>query len=185
MPSYPKFIADAMLGHVVRWLRILGYDIVYHRVVDDWKLIVKAKEEGRILLTRDRGLANRAKKQGIRAVFIEEPDIVRVLVTLSLRYGIRLEFDKNDTRCPQCNTPLKYTTSVIEVSHKVDKNILLKYREFWLCPSCGKVYWQGNHWRTIKDILERAKMERLKALSRIKPIEKNVEWLKNVDNRQG
>ncbi|MEM1526059.1 MAG: Mut7-C RNAse domain-containing protein [Ignisphaera sp.] len=177
MPSYPKFIADAMLGHVVRWLRLLGYDTTYYRIIEDWKLIRIAKEEDRILLTRDLGLYRRARKQNIKALFIEDPDVVKVLAILSLKYSIRLDFDKNDSRCTQCNSLLRYTTSLIDISHKVSKDIALKYNEFWICPSCGKVYWQGNHWKTIFEVLEKAKAEKLKTLSKVKPSEKKIEWL--------
>lgn len=177
MPSYPKFIADSMLGHVVRWLRLLGYDAVYYHVVEDWRLIRIAKDEDRVLLTRDLGLYRRARKQGVKALFIEDPDIAKVLAMLSIRFGTSLDFNKNDTRCIECNTLLKYTTSLVDVAHKVSKEIALKYREFWVCPSCGKVYWQGTHWRTISEILEKAKAEKLKILSKIKPKEKKIELL--------
>lgn len=181
MPSYPKFVADSMLGHVVRWLRLLGYDAVYYRVGEDWRLLKIAKDEDRVLLTRDLGLYRRARKQSIKALYIEDPDIVKVLVLLSIKYDIRLDFDKNDTRCINCNTVLKYTTSLIDVTHKVSKEVALKYKEFWICPSCGKVYWQGNHWNTINEIIEKAKTEKLKTLSKIKPREKKIEWLKTDD----
>lgn len=177
MPSYPKFIADAMLGHVVRWLRLLGYDAIYYRAIDDWKLIEIAKDEGRILLTRDLGLFRRAKKENVKTLFIEDPSIAKVLAVLSLKYNVKLEFDKNDTRCIYCNTLLRYTTSLIDVTHKVSKEIILKYKEFWICPSCGKVYWQGDHWKTIDEILVKARTEKLKALDKIKPKEKKIEWL--------
>ncbi|MEM1683219.1 MAG: Mut7-C RNAse domain-containing protein [Ignisphaera sp.] len=174
MPSYPRFIADSMLGHIARWLRLLGYDTLYYRAISDWRLMKIAKEEDRILLTRDLGLYRRARKNGVRTLFIEEPSLEKVLAILSIKYSIRLDFDKNDTRCPSCNNQLKYTTSLIEVSHKIDKNIALKYNEFWVCNSCGKIYWQGNHWKTITELLDRAKIEKLKILNRVKPLEKNV-----------
>lgn len=164
MPSHPRFVVDSMLGHVARWLRLLGYDTLYYRKIDDWKLLKIAKNEDRILLTRDQGLYNRAKKLRIRAFFVEDPDISSVLAELSTRFNIQLEFNKNDTRCPNCNTPLRYTTSVAEIAHKVSKNIALKYREFWICPSCKKVYWQGTHWKTINDILENSKIKKASRL---------------------
>jgi len=174
MPSSPRFIVDSMLGHAARWLRMLGYDTVYYRNIDDWKLLRMAKNEDRIILTRDLGLFRRARKNGLRALFIEDPSIEKILALLSIRYGIRLEFDENDTRCPECNGILRYTSSIIEVSSKVSKDIVLKYKKFWICQSCGKVYWQGTHWKTIPSILERAQQEKLKFLSKIKPIEKNI-----------
>jgi len=175
MPSSPRFVADSMLGHVARWLRLLGYDTLYFRSIKDWKLLKIAEEEDRVLLTRDLGLYRRARKRGIRAFFIEDPSIENVLAMLSAKLGLRLEFDPDDTRCPSCNTPLRRTTSLIDVAGKVSPEIATKYREFWVCPSCGKVYWRGNHWRTIERILEVARYERAKLVSRVRPGEKVVQ----------
>ncbi|MEM0006436.1 MAG: Mut7-C RNAse domain-containing protein, partial [Ignisphaera sp.] len=43
MSAIPRFIADAMLGHVARWLRLLGYDTLYYKSINDWKLLKIAK----------------------------------------------------------------------------------------------------------------------------------------------
>ena len=54
-----KFLADRMLGKLVKWLRILGYDTAYPSFSDDSSLILTARQEGRILLTRDANLNKR------------------------------------------------------------------------------------------------------------------------------
>ena len=175
MPDYPRFIVDSMLGHVARWLRLLGYDTLYYRRIEDWKLLKIAKDDDRVLITRDLGLYRRARKQKIRAFFVEDPDISTVLAELSVRFGIKLDFSKEDTRCPKCNTILVYTTSLAEVAHRVNKEIALRYKEFWICPKCKSVYWQGSHWKTINLILEDAKNKRAKLLSRVTIAEKRVD----------
>jgi uncharacterized protein with PIN domain len=40
---------------------------------------------------------------------------------------------------------------------RVEKNTFIHYDEFWECPKCGKVYWQGAHWPKIIATLEEAK----------------------------
>lgn len=172
MPEHPRFVVDSMLGHVARWLRLLGYDTLYFREIEDWRLLRIAEEEDRILLTRDLGLFRRARKRGLRALFIEDPSIEKVLALLSVRYGVRLNFDKSDTRCPECNARLRYTTSLVELAGRVSSYIATRYKEFWVCPSCGKVYWQGRHWKTIEKTLELARYERAKLQARLKPQEK-------------
>lgn len=174
MPTYPRFIVNSMLGHVARWLRLLGYDTLYFKRIEDWKLVKLASEEDRVLITRDAALYRRARKEGVRALLIEDTDIQSVLAALSLRYEVKLDFSKDDTRCPLCNTPLKRTTSLVEVAGKVDKRVTLNYKEFWVCPKCNKVYWQGKHWRTITTVLMEAKEKKYKLLSKIKPMEKTV-----------
>ncbi len=155
MPTSPRFIVDTMLGNLARWLRMLGYDTLYSRSFDDWRIIDIASKDDRVIVTRDRGLYARARKRNLNALLIRDLEIHDMLKYISKRLGVRFRFNENDTRCPHCNHPLRKTTSIIEVSGKVDENILKTYREFWICDSCRKVYWKGNHWRNIEYILNK------------------------------
>ena len=48
MISSPNvFFADAMLGRLARWLRMLGYDTAYDKAITDQALIERALVEGR------------------------------------------------------------------------------------------------------------------------------------------
>ena len=44
-----KFLADRMLGKLVKELRMLGYDTVYYRGEGIYPLIKLAREEGRVI----------------------------------------------------------------------------------------------------------------------------------------
>jgi len=80
----PRFLADAMLGRLARWLRILGYDVEYFPGEDD-ELVHQARREGRILLTRDTRLVRR--HQLPPHVFIQSDHVMEQLrqVVASLR----------------------------------------------------------------------------------------------------
>jgi len=56
-----NFIVDAMLGNLAKKLRILGYDSKYFSSIEDDKLIVIAKNEKRIILTKDERLTKVAE----------------------------------------------------------------------------------------------------------------------------
>jgi len=58
-PGPMRFMADAMLGRLARWLRILGYDTAYEKVITDEALLERVIRDDRWLLTRDRRLALR------------------------------------------------------------------------------------------------------------------------------
>ena len=60
----PRFIVDAMLGKLVTWLRLLGYDTVYAKDWPDGRILETAAAESRILVTRDHGLYVRARRRG-------------------------------------------------------------------------------------------------------------------------
>ncbi len=147
-----RFVVDTMLGDLARWLRILGYDTKYSRNYEDWELLRIASNEKRVLLTRDRGLYWRARRKGIEAVLVEEDDIVERLLRVAKTYGIRLYVDSDKTRCTVCNSPLLKVDRE-RVKDKVPRKVYEKYRDFWICPRCGKVYWRGRHWVKIEEIL--------------------------------
>ena len=45
-----------MLGRLVRWLRLMGYDAAYWRDGSDEALIAAAQAEDRLIITRDHTL---------------------------------------------------------------------------------------------------------------------------------
>jgi len=153
-----KFIVDSMLGDVARWLRMLGYDTLYSRNYEDWEILRIAAKDDRVIITRDLGLFRRARKRGLKAVYIEPSDMSDMLANIARRTGIELNFKPNRTRCPYCNTELEIITKAEALSF-VPPSVGAKYDVFWRCPKCGKVFWQGNHWKTINSILESAKMK--------------------------
>ena len=63
----PRLLVDAMLGRLVRWLRLMGYDAAYWRDGSDEALIAAAQAEDRLIVTRDHALAGR---RGVRALLI-------------------------------------------------------------------------------------------------------------------
>lgn len=59
-----KFIADAMLGRLAKWMRIIGCDVAYYRKIEDAELVDLAAEDGRLILTKDNLLIKRRKAKG-------------------------------------------------------------------------------------------------------------------------
>ncbi|WP_083829926.1 Mut7-C RNAse domain-containing protein [Thermogladius calderae] len=153
----PRFIADTMLGSIARWLRILGYDVVYDRRYEDWQILKIARDEDRVVVTRDRALHHKALKNGLKSVYVENPgDIPKSLAVIALLTNIRLAVDFERTRCPLCNGELVKVNKE-RVKGKVPDRVYSLYNDFWVCTRCGNVYWVGSHWRTIESTLTRAR----------------------------
>ena len=155
------FILDGMLGKLTRWLRMLGHDAQYSAGLNDTELLTIARSEKRTLLTRDLALFQKAMAKGIEAYYVEGSTEPERLSELSVRFGIPLAIDLTKSRCPKCNSKLAVAPKE-KIAEKVQKNTLLYYNEFWSCPNCGAVYWQGAHWTKIRVTLEEAKEKRKK-----------------------
>lgn len=151
-----KFIADGMLGKLTRWLRMLGQDVKYSNTMEDSQLLILAKREKRILLTRDFELYQRAVGRGIEAFYLEGLTGEEKLAELAKRFDIQLEIDMTSSRCPRCNSVVKPILPK-KAAEKVEKNTLEHYSKFWKCPKCGQVYWQGAHWTKIRKSLTTTK----------------------------
>ena len=151
-----KFIADGMLGKLTRWLRILGHNVKYSNKLDDAQLIIIAKKERRILLTRDLELYQQATAKGVDAFYLEGNTEAEKLARLAQRFGIELDVNMTTSRCPKCDTQVKPIPKE-KVADKIEKSTFAYYDEFWGCPKCGQIYWQGAHWTKIRKTLEKAK----------------------------
>jgi len=155
-----KFLADGMLGKLTRWLRMMGHDVKYSNKLDDDELTVMAKKERRILLTRDLELYQRATAKGINAFYVAGENEAARLAELAKRFGVSLVIDLANSRCPKCNAKLRVAAKE-KLEGKVEKNTFTHYSDFWRCPRCGQIYWQGAHWSRIDATLKAAR-EKLK-----------------------
>jgi len=151
-----KFIADGMLGRLTRWLRMLGHNVKYSNKLDDAQLIMIARKERRVLLTKDLELYQQAMAKAVDAFYLEGKTEEEKLAELAKRFKIRLDIDMTTSRCPKCNAQVK-PTSKEKVANKVEKSTFAYYNEFWKCPKCAQIYWQGAHWTKIKKTLDTAK----------------------------
>ncbi len=155
-----NFILDGMLGKLARWLRMMGHDVKYSNDIGDPDLLSIAKEEKRVLLTRDFALYQRAIANGLDTFYVEGTTEVERLSELAHRFNLQLNIDLENSHCPKCNTKLQSVPKK-DIENKVEKNTLVHYDVFWRCLKCEAVYWQGGHWTKIRETLEKAK-EKLK-----------------------
>ncbi len=144
-----RFMADAMLGRLARWLRILGYDTAYERAIDDDELIQRAIGEDRWLLTRDGYLAQRKALRG-RHTLIKSDEIDGQLRQLHDELSIRLDLDDaRSFRCADCNVIL-HAISLEDATLLVPHFVAQSYRGFLQCDGCGRVCWPGTHWESMR-----------------------------------
>ena len=129
-----------MLGRLVKWLRIIGQDVIYGPHLTGYGLIRAARAENRLILTRDRGLK---QKQPPPYVFIESDHYRDQLRQVVAHCGLELG-DELFTRCIECNTLLESRAK--ETLEKVVPPYVFSSQEkFFSCPTCRRVYWPATH----------------------------------------
>jgi len=152
-----KFIADGMVGRLARWLRLIGNDVVYSRDLTDNELIRRAVAEARILLTSDVELYRRAVADGADSFLVKGRTEAERLARIAKRFRIDLDIDTATSRCPTCNATIRPVKKE-EVKGMVPPSTYKVFNEFWECTNrdCGKIYWQGSHWKKIGEHLSKA-----------------------------
>lgn len=144
-----RFIADNMLGKLAKWLRFLGYDVLYSRAFDDKQLLEISNAENRLLLTRDKELA---KCNDFSGLYINSEELEEQFKQVISEFNLALD-RRAFTRCPECNCLLK-DVDKSQVIDKVPKGVLEKQDMFWSCENCVRYYWRGTHYEQIRKKLE-------------------------------
>jgi hypothetical protein len=146
-----KFIADRMLGKLAKELRMLGYDTVYYRGEDAYLLITLGREEGRVILTRSTKLTAKRPEDRIVRIMGDKPAFQ--LRELIQRRIISLDEEPLFSRCLACNILLDEMPRE-EAEGKVPDFIFYQQKEFFRCPQCSRIYWQGSHQDHMKRKIE-------------------------------
>lgn len=136
-----------MLGKLATYLRMCGYDAAYaldRSVEADDRIRELARDENRLLLTRDRSLAERAES----ALLLHCREVEDQLRELAVA-GFDLSLDE-PSRCGQCNArliPVEAGDATPEYAPAAtDERV-------WRCPNCGQYFWKGSHWDDVAETL--------------------------------
>lgn len=152
------FLVDGMLGNVAKKLLLLGYDTDYFSGMSDLELIEKAKNEDRIIISKDLQLITHAKKSAVQTIPITKEDEIEQF--LEILGFVHLELNKicgETARCTKCNSPT-YEIDKLKISNKVPPKVLEFNEKFWKCDKCHKIYWEGTHIKKLQDFLNKIKI---------------------------
>ena len=144
-----RFIADAHLGRLARYLRFAGVDTRWRNAWSDADLVKIACSEERVVLTRDRDLLmHRALGAGC---YLRDKRPLAQLAEVARRYALDLVGEKT-SRCLECNEVLE-SVSKPEVAGRLQPGTVSAFDEFWRCRECGRVFWRGSHWKRMRQAL--------------------------------
>lgn len=151
-PEAMRFVADAHLGGLARRLRMAGFDTLFRNDFSDREIAALAAGEGRIVLTRDRGLLQHRAIS--HACYLHATATDAQFGELVTRLGLRPGF-RPFSRCIECNAPLAVVDKA-EVLGRLPPSVRAQHARFTRCTSCGRVFWEGSHWRRMGRMLDDA-----------------------------
>jgi uncharacterized protein len=149
----PKFIIDANVGKLVKWLRMMGFDALFFDEPDDGRMVKLALAQERIVITKDSEFVKRRTIANgrVNAILVSgnnpEDQMITVLRKLHLA-----ERARPFTRCLECNTELDEMDRS-EAKKLVPSRVSEIQNQYMACPNCRRIYWRGTHWKAMNNKL--------------------------------
>ena len=149
VPLHPKFVLDVHLGKLCHYLRLLGFDTLFHCAYSDRQLVHISERENRYVLTRDIGLLkNKRIKYGY---FIRNTNSEKQVREAARRFRLQKTITPFK-RCIACNGSLRKIAKK-RIANQLPLKVRVYYQEFKCCSSCGKIYWKGTHYEHLKKMI--------------------------------
>ena len=149
----PKFVVDVQLGKLVRYLRMLGFDVLYSNSYNDDEIVTVSRIEKRRILTKDRNILKRSEVT--HGYFVRNDDIVNQTKEIIKRFDLKKDINEF-TRCLECNNFLQ---SVIkeDIIDQIPTKVARWHDTFFICSNCKKIYWQGTHHQKMNTLIQSLK----------------------------
>ncbi|SIO28174.1 Mut7-C RNAse domain-containing protein [Halodesulfovibrio marinisediminis] len=140
-----RFLVDENVARLALLLRAFGFDAAYHRTWNDEYIAELAAREGRVVLSRDRGLLKRGAVEHGRLIRSQVADeqLQEVLKHFKMPNRVRAF-----SRCFRCNV-ITEPVDKAEIKHLLEPKTRARYHTFRRCPTCKRVYWRGVHYERL------------------------------------
>jgi len=153
------FLVDGMLGNIAKKLRLFGFDSEYFSDIDDSKLIKKAKNENRIIISRDRHLIDRAKKNEVLSIYVTKENEIEQFLEILETVNLQLDGISGDVaRCTKCNSTTSQI-SKLKIGNKIPQGVLEFNDKFWKCDKCDQIYWEGTHIKNLQEFVHKINLD--------------------------
>jgi len=151
-PKDFKFLVDASLARLAKWLRLLGYDTAVFQTEAGRALLRQADAEGRIVLTRRRDMTER-QFSGI-LFLITDVVVGKQLKAVVEKFSLQIDRGKMFGICMDCNQKL-HSVAREDVRDLVPPYVFENCNTYNRCPCCHKIYWMGTHPRNALNFMKK------------------------------
>jgi len=148
-----KFLVTEECGRLARWLRLMGHDTLLVQRLPFTELYRNAYNEQRIVLTRNRRIGASCL---FRVIHLSSPLLEDQLRQVLQELRLPINQEHLFTRCDVCNVPVEPIEKPC-VKDRVPPHVYHKQQEFYICPSCHRIYWAASHWQRARAVFERIK----------------------------
>ena len=143
----PRFLCDASLGGLARWLRAAGYEAEWVEKADAAELLGKARADGSTLLTTDSRMTERTviRDGSVKAQWLPSDLPCAAQLKMLMR---DLDLKVRDPRCMACGGELQPVPKE-DVAERIPPRTARWKDEYFVCGGCGQLFWRGTHWERI------------------------------------
>jgi uncharacterized protein with PIN domain len=152
-----KFICDVHLGKLARYLRMMGFDILYKNSFNDEEIMQLSLDEKRVILTKDRGILKRSDVT--HGYYVRGDEIERQAEEVVRRFDLQSSI-KEFTRCLDCNHKL-IKIAKANILGELPPKVASLQNEFLKCSGCSKLYWKGTHHQRMLAFIKKIKEKNL------------------------
>lgn len=157
-----RFVADRTVGKLRRWMSLMGYDVAYDarpaRAILRDPAFAGFVVLGRCPSLLEEKAGREAREDGTRFFHIPSPVLSEQIRMVSREFPLDFSLTAF-SRCQPCNTPLEGPLPLDAVVDKVPELVREWRADFFRCPRCGRVYWEGTHTARVREVLKNAGVE--------------------------
>lgn len=146
----PKFIADVHLGSLVKYMRMLGFDVLYKNHYSDEEIIKTSLNENRAILTKDRELLKNNKIT--HGYWVRNDETMQQLKEIIKRFDLKNNI-REFLRCLECNYILE-SIDKDKIINRIPPKVKNRQNEFWYCSNCDRIYWKGTHFDKMNEFMK-------------------------------
>ena len=147
------FLVDSMLGNIARKLRLLGFNSKYFSTIKKEQFLIIAKNENRVVVTKDHHLASICNKQNIPTIELLNTNETDQIIEICKKLNIsKCKINMDDTRCTLCNGVIE-SVEKKKILDVIPMKVVQNIEYFWMCNSCNKIYWKGTHIRNLQKFI--------------------------------
>ena len=149
--KWPKsFLIDPSMKRLATTLRNLGIDAANNESYTYRQLCDVATRENRVIISRNRKFKLNTVNKSFKPINNKLEDQI---FQLRDTFGLEIKLENFMTRCVKCNhnelkkTDFEGAKDLLEEGEYVISYDMRTVLQFWVCPGCKQVYWNGGSYK--------------------------------------